>query len=82
MLPLHKKLGLIKNFVKGMDKTSHGFEYVRNKCPNVSDAKIKDAIFIGPQIRELKQDKQFDDDLNKTERKAWVSFKRICRDFL
>jgi hypothetical protein len=27
---LHIKLGLMKNFVKGMDKTSHGFEYVRN----------------------------------------------------
>jgi hypothetical protein len=30
-------LGLIKNFVKGMDKTGHGFEYVRSKLPNVSD---------------------------------------------
>jgi hypothetical protein len=28
--PLHMKLDLMKNFVKGMDKTSHGFEYVRN----------------------------------------------------
>ena len=25
-----------------------GFEYVRNKFPNVSDAKIKDGVFIGP----------------------------------
>jgi len=28
------------------------------------------------------QDKQFDEDLNGTERKAWLSFKRICKDFL
>jgi hypothetical protein len=41
----------MKNFVKGMDKTSRGFECVRNKFPNVSDAKIKEGIFIGPQIR-------------------------------
>jgi hypothetical protein len=33
--PLHIKLGLMKNFVKGMDKTSRGFKYVRNKFPNV-----------------------------------------------
>jgi hypothetical protein len=33
--PLHIKLGLMKNFVKGMDKTGHVFEYVRNKFPNV-----------------------------------------------
>ena len=40
------------------------------------------GIFIGPQVRELKQDRQFDEDLNKTERNAWLSFKRICKDFL
>jgi hypothetical protein len=28
--PLHIKLGLMKNFVKGLDKTNRGFEYVRN----------------------------------------------------
>jgi len=28
------------------------------------------------------QDKQFDDDLNETERNAWLSFRRICKDFL
>jgi len=72
----------MKNFVKGMDKTGRGFEYVRNKFPNMSDAKIKDGIFIGPHIRELMQDKQFDEDLNETERNAWLSFKRICKDFL
>ena len=72
----------MKNFVKGMDKTSHGFQYVRNKFPNVSDAKIKEGIFIGPQIRELMQDKQFVEELNETERNAWLFFKRICKDFL
>jgi len=44
---------LMKIFVKGMDKTGRGFQYVRNKFPNVSDAKIKEGIFIGLQIREL-----------------------------
>ena len=39
LTPLHIKLGLMKNFVKGMDKTGCGFEYVRNKFPNVNDAK-------------------------------------------
>ena len=33
--PLHTKLGLMKNFVKGMDKRGRGFEYLRNKFPNV-----------------------------------------------
>jgi len=30
------KLGLMKNFVNGMAKTSCGFKYVRNKFPNVT----------------------------------------------
>jgi len=47
--PLHIKVGLMKNFVKSKDKTVSGFEYLRNKFPNVSDAKIKEDIV--PQIR-------------------------------
>jgi len=61
-----------------MDKTGPGVEYVRNRFPNVSDAKIKEGIFIGPQIRELMQG----EDLSETERNAWLSFKRICKNFL
>ena len=79
---LHIKLGLTKSFLKGMDKTGHGVKYVRNKFPNVSDVKIKEGIFIGPQIRELIRYKQFEENLNETERNAWFSFKRICKDFL
>ena len=82
MPPLHIELDLMKNYAKGMDNTGRGFEYVRNKFPNVNNANIKDGIFIGPQIRELMQDKQFDEDRNETERNAWLSFKRICKDFL
>ena len=80
--PLHIKLGLMKNFVKGMDKTGSGFTYVRNKFPSISDAKIKEGIFVGPQIRKLFQDVEFDKNLNTVEKTAWLSFKRICKDFL
>ena len=45
---LNIKLGLMKNFVKIMDKTGRGFEYLRNKSTNMSDAKIKEGIFMGP----------------------------------
>ena len=42
--------------------------------------RFKNIIFIGPQIRKLMQDIQFDEDLNKTERNAWLSFKGICKN--
>jgi len=72
----------MENFVKSMNKTGRELQCVRNKFPNVNDAKIKEVIFIGPQIRELMQDNQFDEDVNETERSAWLSFKRICKDSL
>jgi hypothetical protein len=68
--------------MKCMDKTGRGFGNVRNMFPNVSDAKVEEGIFIGPQISELMPDKDFFEDLNETERNALLSFKRICKDFL
>ena len=67
---------------ENMEKTGCGFQYVRYKLPNVSDTKIKEGTFIGHQIRELMEDKEFIEDLNDSERNAWLSFKRICKDFL
>jgi len=64
--PLLIKLGLMKNFMKGVDKTGRRLEYVRNKFRNVSHTKIKEDMFIGPQMMELMQDKQIDEDLNVT----------------
>jgi len=51
----------MKNVLKGMVKTGRRFEYLRNKFPNVTNAKIKEGTFIGPQIRELMQHKQFEE---------------------
>ena len=66
--PLHIKLVLMKNFVKGMYKTGHGFEYLRNNFPNVSEAKIKEGVFVGPQIKELMQD---------SSKKTWTRLKEM-----
>jgi len=39
--PLRIKLGLLKNFVKGMDKPGRGFEHLRKKFPNVRTQKSR-----------------------------------------
>lgn len=80
--PLHIKLGLMKNFVKAMDRSGLGFAYLRKTFPQISEAKIKEGIFVGPNIRKLMKDENFDAQLNETERAAWNSFKIVCRDFL
>jgi hypothetical protein len=33
-----------------MDQNSAGFIYLKNSFPNISDAKIKEQVFVGPQI--------------------------------
>ena len=40
--PLHITLGLMNIFVKAMNKHNKGFEYLRDKFPELSDAKLKE----------------------------------------
>jgi hypothetical protein len=78
---LHIKLGLMKHFVKAMDKNGAGFMYLKHKSSRLSDAKIKEGIFVGPQIRELMKDKQFEEQLNKMGKAAWQAFKNVTKSF-
>ncbi|UYV62853.1 hypothetical protein LAZ67_2002154 [Cordylochernes scorpioides] len=80
--PLHIKLGLMKNFVKAMDRNASGFAYLKQKNSSISEAKIKEGIFVGPQIRELQQDGNFQNSLNEVEAAAWNSFRNVCKNFL
>ena len=44
------KLGLMKNFVKAMHKNSAAFQHLSPVFPGLSAAKLKEGIFVGPQI--------------------------------
>ncbi|GBM20775.1 hypothetical protein AVEN_30025-1 [Araneus ventricosus] len=71
--PLHIKLGLMKNFVKAMDCGRRGFQYLCLNFLKVSEAKIKEGIFVGPQIRQLMKDPVFESKLTEKEAAAWTS---------
>jgi hypothetical protein len=43
----------------------------------LSDAKIKEGIFVGPQIRNVMKDSHFDGLLQGTENAAWNAFKNV-----
>ncbi|GBP69243.1 hypothetical protein EVAR_96757_1 [Eumeta japonica] len=43
----------------------------------LSDAKIKEGVFDGPQVRSLMTDEKFDAATNNTELDAWLAFKDI-----
>lgn len=51
--PLHIKLGLMKQFVKALPKDRHCFKYLCQKFPNLSEAKLKEGVFVGPDIRKM-----------------------------
>ena len=51
--PLHIKLGLMKQFVKALDRNGGYFKYLRKFFPGLSLDKLKAGIFDGPQIRKL-----------------------------
>jgi hypothetical protein len=67
-----------------MDQNSPEFmyEYLKNKFPRISDAKIKGGVFVGPQISDLIQDVKFEDQLSEVEKGTWKSFTNVFISFL
>jgi len=60
--PLHIKLGLIKQYVKALDrKKEEGecFKYLKKQFPKLSDEKITEGIFDGSQIHKMLRDDDF-----------------------
>lgn len=80
--PLHIKLGLMKNFVKALNRDGRAFKYLNQFFPKISTEKIKQGVFNGPQIRRLLEDDQFESYLSKVEKKAWKSFRNLVHGFL
>ena len=80
--PLHIKLGLMKNFVKALYKNGAAFHPLSTVFPGLSAAKLKEGIFVRPQIREVLKDTDFGELLNLKELRAWEVFKSVCRGFL
>jgi hypothetical protein len=56
--PTHQT-GSDKNFVKPMDMTGLAFKYLAGNFPPLSEAKIKEGVFVVPQIRKLFRDGMF-----------------------
>ena len=80
--PLHIKLGLMKNFVKTLHKNGAAFQHLAIVFPGLSASKLKEGIFVGPQIQELLKDTDFKELLNLKELRAWKAFKSVCSGFL
>ena len=80
--PLHIKLGLMKQFVRALNKEGACFGYISNKFPGLSIEKLKSGIFDGPQIRQLIGDPNFTDSMDEIESATWSSFVQVVKNFL
>lgn len=80
--PLHIKLGLMKNFVKAMDRNGTAFLYLRQKFLLLSDAKIREGVFTGPDIRSVLRDEVFERIITGDEQRAWHAFREVVTGFL
>ena len=72
----------MKNFVKALHKHGAAFQHLSTVFPGLSTAKLKEGIFVGPQIREVLRDTDFEELLNLKELKVWEAFKSVCCGFL
>lgn len=65
-----------------MDKDGEGFKYLRAKFPRLNDAKVKEGIFVGTQIRKLTKDENLKNALNINEKPGWEAFEKVVKGFV
>ncbi|KAJ8684337.1 hypothetical protein QAD02_020129 [Eretmocerus hayati] len=79
--PLHINLGIVKNSIKAIKMTGAGVLFLREKFPRLSEAKLKEGVLVGPDIRKLMLDSSFDAVLNGIELKTWKSVKNVINNY-
>jgi hypothetical protein len=57
--PLHITLGIMKQFVKVSPNTGNCFKYLCRKFPHLSEAKLKEGIFVSHDTRKLMFNEDF-----------------------
>ena len=50
--------------------------------PGLSEAKLKEGIFVGPEIRRLMKSNEIEMVMQEDEKEAWTAFKEVVNKFL
>ena len=82
ILPLHIKLGLMKQLVKTLPVIGVCFNYIFKAFPALIIEKLKAGVFDGPQIFALTKDPCFVHSMTDTKSAAWQSFILVTQNFL
>jgi hypothetical protein len=65
-----------------MDRNGTAFLYLRQKLPLLRDAKIREGVFSGPDIRSLFHDEVFECIIMGDEQRALHTFREVVTGFL
>ena len=82
LLPLHIKLGLLKQFVKALDPAGAAFQHIRQMFPSLPDAKFSGGIFVESQIKVMLANKDLEDKMSAVEKRAYAAITQIVQGFL
>jgi hypothetical protein len=72
----------MKQFVKAFSKTVNFSNTFAKMFPHFSEAKPKEGLFVGPDIRELMSDADFLLTMTEVERETWIAFNSVVTKFL
>jgi hypothetical protein len=72
----------MKQFVKAFPKTGNCFKYLYKEFLHLSEAKLKEGLFVGPDIRKLMFVEDFLLTMTAVVRKAGTAFRSVVAKFL
>jgi hypothetical protein len=72
---------MMNNLVNSLDDRT-AFQYPQQKFPQIGKVKIKEGIFLDPQIMDLMKVNNFDALLKGSEKTAWEAFMWLLTIFL
>ncbi|GBO30652.1 hypothetical protein AVEN_251648-1, partial [Araneus ventricosus] len=71
----------MKQFIKSLPKYGECFRYLCSKFPKLSEVKLKEGVFTGPDIRKLLSDSLLSETMGDKEIEALNSFKEVVHSF-
>ncbi|GBM13630.1 hypothetical protein AVEN_229597-1 [Araneus ventricosus] len=63
----------MKIFVEALDREGVAFLHRRNKFKHISEAKVKEGVFISPQIKAVFRDEEFEKKQKQEKQPGWHS---------
>ena len=72
----------MKQFVKSLPRDGECFKYLVTKFPGLAEAKLKEGVFVGPDIRRFIADQEFNTTVMDPQKEGWIAFKDVTEKFL